>query len=183
VNRIANAGVIARRALDLAPQPDARGDLSDRVRLSGQRVQPVFSHAQPGELSRVPGGLHPPVTADHRRRDHHRLEEDHRITAADLPRTGRDQRRPAVLAQVRPARRDQVGHPDRHHARLSEQAQGGIFRAAGRDIRRRDRIEEHQEAPARDRLLDHFLFYREPPAHSGIHTGVSPTHRAQAPPL
>jgi len=68
-------------------------------------------------------------------------------------------------------------------ARLPGQAQAGIFRAGGRDIRPRDRVEEHQEAPVRERLLDHFLFYREPPVHSGTRTGVSRTDHAQAPPL
>ena len=172
-----------RRALDLAPQRDARRDLPDHIRPSGQGIDPLLGHAEPGVLSRVPGGLHPPVPADQRRRHRHRLEEDHRIPAADLPRTRHDQRRPAVLAQARPGRRGQVGHPDRHHARLPEQAQAGIFRAGGRDIRPRDRVEEHQEAPVRERLLDHFLFYREPPVHSGTRTGVSRTDHAQAPPL
>ena len=169
-----------RRALDLPVQRDARGDLADNVRLAGQGIQPVLGHAEAGVIRRMPASLHPPVTADHRCRDRHRLEEDHTVPGADLPRRRRGQRRPAVLTRARPGRPGQVRHPHRDHARLPQQAQRGIFRTRERDIRRHDRVEEHEEAPGRKRLISHLLFYREPPAGTGIRKGVSPADRSHA---
>jgi len=94
-----------RRALHLARQRDRRGDLADHIRPARQRVQPFLGQPQPGVISRMPGGLYPPVPPYHRRRDRHRLAEHHQVPGSDLPRAGRDQRRPAVLAQPPPGRR------------------------------------------------------------------------------
>jgi len=73
-------------------------------------------------VRRVPGSLHPAVATHHRDGDSHRLEEHHHISGGDRFRPGRHQRRPAVLSQPSPGRREQVRDPDRHHARLQVQA-------------------------------------------------------------
>ena len=135
--------------LDLARQRDPCGDLADYIRPARQRVQPFLGQPQPGVISRMTCGLHPPVPPYHRRRDRHRLAEHHQVPGNDLPRAGRDQRRAAVLAQLAPSRRGQVRYPDRDHRRLPEQRQAGIAGRIGGDIRRDGRIERHTEAPRR----------------------------------
>ena len=99
VNRIASAGVIARRAVALHPavQRDRPGDLIDHPGSPGQLIQPLLRHAQPGVISRVPGRLHPPVAAHHRGRHRHRLQPDHQIP-------GGDPACPAAIRAVRPSR-------------------------------------------------------------------------------
>src|ERR1019366_3269094 len=59
---------------------------------------------------------------------------------------------PAVQPRPLPARAGQVRHPHRDHPRLPEQLQGGIFLAAGRDIRRRDRARWHDKLPDEEDL-------------------------------
>ena len=74
-----------RLPVHLADQLRRTGDLVDDTSGPGQRVQPVLGQAEPGVISRMPGGLHPPVAAHHRPGHRHRLAEHHRISAADLP--------------------------------------------------------------------------------------------------
>ena len=150
------------------------------VEAPAQHVQPLLRNAQAGMISRMPGGLHPPVTAHHRRRDRHRLAEHHQVPVSDLARPGRDQRRPPVFPQPPPGRGGQVRHPDRDYARPAQQLSGGIP-AIGGDIRRHDRVERHQEAPGTMRLARRLLFYREPPVGTGIHRGVSRTSPPASP--
>ena len=142
-----------RGPLHLAAQHRRRGDLADHARPAGQGVQPLLGHAEADVIRRMPLSLHPPVAAHHRRRDRHRLAEHHHIPGADLPRPRHYQRRTAALPQPRPGRPRHVRHPDRDHSRLPGQARRGISGAGGRDIRQRDRVKGHEEAPARNRLL------------------------------
>ena len=118
------------RPLHPAAQHDGPGDLVNHARYPAQLIQPLLGHAQPGVISRVPGGLHPPVAAHHRGRHRHRLQPDHQVPGPDPARPRHCQRRPTVPAQPAPARGGQVSHPDRDHARLPEQAQRGILRTA-----------------------------------------------------
>ncbi len=83
-----------------------------------------------------PGGLHPPVAAHHRGRDGHWLAEHRQVPAADLPRPGGGQRRPAAGPRLPPGRPGQVRHPDGDHARLPEQPQAGILARSEGDIQR-----------------------------------------------
>ena len=77
-------------------------------------------------ISRMAGGLHPPVAAHHRGRHRHRLQPDHQVPRADAPGTGRGQCRPAIPAQPRPRRGTQVSGADGDHARPAQQAHGSL---------------------------------------------------------
>jgi hypothetical protein len=77
------------------------------------------------------GGLNPAVTADHRRRDHDQLAEDHQVPGPDRPRADRRDRRPAIFPQALPGRGRQVRDPDSDHARLPGQLQPSLPARAG----------------------------------------------------
>ena len=62
-----------RGALDLPPRHHLRRHLADRAGLPGHLIQLLLDDPEPGVISGMPAGLHPPVAADHRRRDRHRL--------------------------------------------------------------------------------------------------------------
>ena len=71
---------------------------------------------EPGVISRVPRGLHPPVPAHHRQRHRHRLAEHHQVPAADLlppppPSAPSGPSFPPAIPQPGP----QVRRPDRDH--------------------------------------------------------------------
>ena len=110
-----------RRALDLPLQDHRGGDLVDDARRARQLIQPFLGHPQAGVISRVPGRLHPPVAADHRARDRHRLAERHQVPGGDPARPGRDQRRAAAGPRPPARRPGQVRHPDRDHPRPAQQ--------------------------------------------------------------
>ena len=132
----------------LADQLRRTGDLVDDTSGPGQRVQPVLGQAEPGVISRMPGGLHPPVAAHHRPGHCHRLAEHHRISAADPAGPGRHQRGPAVLAQPRPGRRSQVSHPHRYHPGPAQYPQAGLVLSGGGDTVRQVRADWHDGLPA-----------------------------------
>ena len=56
-----------RAALDLPPRHHLRRHLVDRAGLPGHLIQLLLDDPEPGVISRVPAGLHPPVAAHHRR--------------------------------------------------------------------------------------------------------------------
>ena len=79
---------------------------------TGQLIELLFQGAEPGVISRMPAGLHPAVTADHRRRGRDHLHEHQLLPGADPRGAGHHQRRAAGLRR-RAGRRDQVRQPDR----------------------------------------------------------------------
>ena len=141
------------RPLHPAIQRDRPGNPVNHPRHPAQLIQPLLRHAQPGMISRMPGGLNPPVAAHRRARDRHRLQPDHQVPGPDPASPGGRDRRPAVPAQPAPARGGKVSGPDRDHPRQAEQAQRGILHTRRCDIRRHDRVEGHQGSRA-ERLLD-----------------------------
>ena len=96
VARIVAAAVIDRLAR-LSPSRPARlrGDLIDHPG-TGQLIELLFERAQPGVISRMPGGLHLAVAADHCRRGRGHLHEQQLLPGTDL-------RVPATTSAVRPA--------------------------------------------------------------------------------
>jgi hypothetical protein len=158
------------RALHPAIQRDGPGDLVNHAWYPAQLIQPLLGKAQPYVISRVPGSLDPPVAAHHRPRHRHRLQPHHQVPGPDPARPGGRQRRPAVPAQTLPRRRSQVSHPDRDHARLPEQAQGGILRTAQGDIWRRDKVKGHQGSRAETWRLVRWLMLT-----LAIHAGAALT--------
>ena len=143
----------ARSPSPCRPAPPTRRSRSITPGLPGQVVQPLLGHAragrdQPDALEPAPArrGAPPPARPPPacRTPPHPRCGSS---PPPPLPApTGRSSPAPA-----RPARH--VRHPDRDHSRLPGQARRGISGAGGRDIRQRDRVKGHEEAPARNRLL------------------------------
>ena len=68
-------------------------------------IELLLDDPEPGVISRVPAGLHPPVATHHRGRDRDRLAEHHHVPGADLPLAGRRQRGPVPLPQQTTQRR------------------------------------------------------------------------------
>ena len=98
-----------RRALDLPPRHRLRRHLVDHAGLPGHLIQLLLDDPEPGMVSGMPAGLHPPVAAHHRRRDRHRLAEHHQVPGADPPR-------PAAVSAVRSPSRSGRRSGDRRSA-------------------------------------------------------------------
>jgi hypothetical protein len=101
-----------------------------------------------GFQERVHAG-HQPLAGEVRGGDLGQVLDIEQVPGSDLPRAGRDQRRPAVLAEPAPSRRGQVRYQDRDHPRLPKQRQADIAGRIRGDIRRHGRTERHAEAPGR----------------------------------
>ena len=128
-----------RGPLHLSLQHALAGDLIDRPGAAAQLIQQVLGQAEAGMISRMAGGLHPPVAAHHRGRHRHRLQPDHQVPRTDAPGTGHGQCRAAIPAQPRPRRGTQVSGADGDHARPAQQAHGSLPGGGGPRSRGNDR--------------------------------------------
>ena len=156
------AAVIARRAapLTLPARNDGR-DLADVPGSPHSASQPFLRHPQPHMISQMTSGLHPAITADHRRRDRDRLAEHHPVPGPDRPRPGR-QRHPASVSPGPSGQGRQVRDPDSDHARPPQQLQPGLpARLAALAGRRPGYARLTGEAPWPIRMSNRTLSTRE----------------------
>jgi hypothetical protein len=132
-----------RRALHLPARHRLRRDQVDDAGLPGHLVQLLPDDPEPGVVSGVPAGLHPPVAADHRRRDRDRLQEDHQVPGADRPPPRPPSARSGPLPQRTAQRAGQVSDPDRDDPR-PRQLRRPPARHGRTGGKRHSRIERHE---------------------------------------